>query len=418
MSQPVTALRVVSGVHLQQLRRVADGLVIAVAVSLPWSTSATSILVVLWLLAVLPTLSLAELRVALATPAGALPVLLVIVAALGMLWADVSWAERADGLSAFAKLAVIPLLIAQFRRSHWGQWVANAFLASSALLLFASWTLVLLGIHVTGKNPGVPVKDYISQGAVFTICMFALLDFAHADWKGGRWRRAAVLALSGLLFLVNMLYVVTSRTALVVIPILSLLFCLTRIGWKKSAWILAAGILVIVAAYGSSPYLRDRVTHPFVLLGTDGNPTSSGERMAFWTMSVRAIGAAPVIGHGTGAIKDTFLRQGSDTAVNPHNQLFAVGIQLGAVGMAVLIAMWAAHWLLFLNSSFASWFGLVVVTQNIVSSLFNSHVSDFTHGWIYVFGVGVAAGLVLRRAQKRPVVGARNDRETEAVVAL
>jgi hypothetical protein len=78
----------------------------------------------------------------------------------------------------------------------------------------------------------------------------------------------------------------------------------------------------------------------------------------------------------------------------------------------VLIAMWVAHWLLFLNSSFAGWFGLVVVTQNIVSSLFNSHLSDFTHGWIYVFGVGVAAGVVLRRASRRAVVGTR-----EAVVA-
>ena len=67
MSQSVMALRVVSGLHLQQLRRVADGLVIAVAVSLPWSTSATSTLVVLWLLAVLPTLSFAELRAALHT---------------------------------------------------------------------------------------------------------------------------------------------------------------------------------------------------------------------------------------------------------------------------------------------------------------------------------------------------------------
>jgi len=41
---------------------VADGLVAAIAVSLPWSTSATGILVGLWLLALLPTLDLASLR--------------------------------------------------------------------------------------------------------------------------------------------------------------------------------------------------------------------------------------------------------------------------------------------------------------------------------------------------------------------
>jgi hypothetical protein len=34
--------------------------------------------------------------------------------------------------------------------------------------------------------------------------------------------------------------------------------------------------------------------------------------------------------------------------------------------------------------------------QNIVSSLFNSHLFDFTQGWLYVFGVGVVGGVVLR----------------------
>jgi len=49
---------------------------------------------------------------------------------------------------------------------------------------------------------------------------------------------------------------------------------------------------------------------------------------------------------------------------------------------------------------------LVVVTQNVVSSLFNSHLFDFTQGWIYVFGVGVAGGVVLRQrddvSEERP----------------
>jgi O-antigen ligase len=35
--------------------------------------------------------------------------------------------------------------------------------------------------------------------------------------------------------------------------------------------------------------------------------------------------------------------------------------------------------------------------QNIVSSLFNSHLFDFTSGWLYVFGVGVLGGMVLRQ---------------------
>ena len=31
-----------------------------------------------------------------------------------------------------------------------------------------------------------------------------------------------------------------------------------------------------------------------------------------------------------------------------------------------------------------------------ISSLFNSHLFDFTHGWAYVIGVGIAGGTVPR----------------------
>ena len=47
----------------------------------------------------------------------------------------------------------------------------------------------------------------------------------------------------------------------------------------------------------------------------------------------------------------------------------------------------------------------MVVTQNIVTSLFNSHLFDFTAGWTYVFGVGVAGGMVLRQRSGAPAKG-------------
>ena len=87
---------------------------------------------------------------------------------------------------------------------------------------------------------------------------------------------------------------------------------------------------------------------------------------------------------------------------NPHNQIFAVAIQLGLVGTGLLFAMWIAHLLLFRGGGPAGLIGLVVVVQNIVSSLFNSHLSDFTQGWTYVFGVGILGGLVLRGSRSPP----------------
>ena len=52
--------------------------------------------------------------------------------------------------------------------------------------------------------------------------------------------------------------------------------------------------------------------------------------------------------------------------------------------------------------------GLVIVVQNFISSLLNSHLFDFHEGWIYVLGVGVAGGIVARAQRGSGSAQARN----------
>src|ERR1700675_2153614 len=166
-----------AGKFAARLATVADWLAVGLAASLPWSTSATSILVVLWLLALVPTLELAALRRELHTAAGGLPVLLWLLAAAGMTWADVAWAERIAGLEGFLKLLAIPFLLAHFRRSDNGARVLMAFLIACTLLLAISYFLALWpGLAWRGVRGGfgVPVKDYIAQSGEFAICVFVL----------------------------------------------------------------------------------------------------------------------------------------------------------------------------------------------------------------------------------------------------
>ena len=122
----------------------------------------------------------------------------------------------------------------------------------------------------------------------------------------------------------------------------------------------------------------------------DANTVSStGEHLEFLKKSWRIVGEAPLIGHGTGSIAQEFRRAkvgetgaASEAPVNPHNQIFAVAIQLGLLGAAVLLAMWAAHLMLFRGGGLVAWIGMIIVVQNIVSSLFNSHLFDFSQGWL------------------------------------
>jgi O-antigen ligase len=132
-------------------------------------------------------------------------------------------------------------------------------------------------------------------------------------------------------------------------------------------------------------------------------PTSMGLRLEFWRKSLRFFAEAPVLGHGTGSIRSLFeeaavAQTGASAAVigNPHNQTLNVAIQWGAAGVVVLYAMWLVHLLLFRGEGLAAWVGLMVVVQNIFTSLFNSHLFDFNEGWIYVLGVGIAGGMLRR----------------------
>jgi hypothetical protein len=63
--------------------------------------------------------------------------------------------------------------------------------------------------------------------------------------------------------------------------------------------------------------------------------------------------------------------------------------------------MWWQHYRLFRPGSLIAWFGVLVVAQNAISSLLNSHLFDFAEGWIYVVGVGVAGGAMLKSERTR-----------------
>jgi O-antigen ligase len=296
--------------------------------------------------------------------------------------------------------------------------VLIGFLASCVVLLIASFVMIPWPqLHPRGPTlEGVPVKSYIVQGLEFAMCVAVLLEIARVKAAARQWQSAAVFAALGLAFLADVFFVNTGRTTLVIIPALLVVYGVWRSGWKGFVGASLAAAILASAVWFASPYVRERVTAIYtetVSYEQHNDASSSGTRIEFWKKSLRFIASAPLFGHGTGSIVDQFKRaeagQGASAipSSNPHNQTFAVGIQLGFAGMIVLWAMWLSQLLLFRGAGLAAWTGLVIVASNIVGSLFNSFIFDFTEGWIYVFGVGVAAGMVRRSpdAAAKPAQG-------------
>jgi O-antigen ligase len=391
--------------------RHADRLAVAVAASLPWSTSATGLLVVIWLIALLPTINLNDLRAQLAHPAGGVPVVFAMLMLLGVLWADATVAERIAAAKAYAKLLLIPLFMLQFRRSDRGDWVVGAFLASCMVLLVASWIQHAFPILTPrGVWPGVPVKSYLVQNTEFLICAFAVGHLGIAAWRRGQRAFALALAALAIAFLANLAFVVTARATLVAFPVLLVLFALQCFGWRGTVSVVVAGSVFAGIVWMASSHLRMRagaVLEEVQQYRQENAENSSGFRLAFWKTSLGFVAASPIVGHGVGSIEPMFRKvtagqtgaAGTVTS-NAHNQTLEVAVQTGLIGVSLLYAMWIAHILLFWRGGLAAWLGMAVVVNGLVGSLFLSYLTDFSTGWIYVLGVGVLGGMVQKEVSR------------------
>ena len=395
--------------------RAADILAVLVALSLPWSTSLVAIFITVFLLSLIPAFDAKHFVQALKQPASVAPVALFAVALLGMLWAsDISWTARLHGLAPVAKLLLIPFFIYQFEKSGRGLWVAIAFLASCTVVMLASWLIAIDPQLVLepGKAAGVPVKNPIAQSQEFALCAFGVLGAAGYFFQGRSKKLAMLMAALAAAFLANMVFVATSRTVLVCIPVLLAVFAIVHLKRRGAMILLIVALAAIAAAWSTSPYLRWRASALFSEYQQyqDTNAVNStGQRLEYWRKSIKFIEAAPLFGHGTGSTKALFERDAigqtgvsAEVIGNPHNQTLNVAIQWGVLGLLALYAIWIAHLSVFLSpSGLAAWIGLVAVVENFVSSLFNSHLFDFTEGWIYVLAVGVAGGMVFRERARR-----------------
>jgi O-antigen ligase len=395
--------------------KAADIIAVLIALSLPWSTSLVGILNVIWIIAVVPTIDPQELTALVKRPICIFPLALFVLALVGTLWSDAAWGVRLHAVSPTAKLLMLPLLFYHYARSERGIWVFKAFLISCALLMVMSW-IVAFDPGITLKSTtdplerGIFVKNYIDQSQEFVLCAVVIAFPVITLLREQKIAPALLLSALALSFLVNMAFVVVSRTALVTMPIMLAVFALLHLRWRSIAVIACLIAVLAGVAWTTSPQLRKTVgtfSRDYRLYKEQNIPTSAGLRIEFWEKSLRFFAEAPIVGHGTGSTLGLFEQAAvghtgaaAEVIGNPHNQTLNVAVQWGVIGIIVLYAMWLSHLLLFRGEGLMAWIGLMVVVQNIFTSLFNSHIFDFHEGWMYVLGAGVAGGTVLQAKRR------------------
>ena len=398
----------------------SDFFLILLVLSLPWSTSLTSIFGVAFLVTMAPYFDANAFVQSIKRPASIFPVALFAIAAVGTLWSDAPWGARLYAVGPAAKLVMVPLLFYHFERSSRGVRVFKAFLVSCIALLAMS-LLVAYNPHLALKTTdeyGVPIKNYIDQSQEFALCAVALAYPVLAMLRAGRTGPALLLGAIAIGFVANMMFVTISRTMLLAMPVMLAVFGLMHLRWRVNIIILAAAAALAGLAWLASPQLQQRIdsiSSQYQLYKEHGQSNSVGQRLEFYRKSLRFFTEAPIIGHGTGSIERLFQQAAvgqtgaaAEIIRNPHNQTLNVAVQWGALGVVTLYAMWFSHLMLFRGGGLMAWIGLLVVVQNFFTSLFNSHIFDFSEGWMYVLGVGIAGGMVLKgpTSETREAAGA------------
>ena len=385
--------------NLRIARQVAA---IATAFFLPLSTSGTAIGVSIFAVLAIITLDAGRFAATSRSAAAWLPAALFALILIGVTWSTEPLPVALKWVGPYLKLLLIPLVMATAFSRRDALQIAFGFLAACSILLLLSWSSVIWPGGPWGwfKVPGVPVKDNAVQSGEFVLCAFGLAYAGLELWNENR-RRAGLALLWAMLFFANVMVIYISKTGVLMAATLLVLFLIETQGWRRGIAITIPVAIVIAIALSFSPAAKARL-HEFLSgaepLHANYDNFSTAARVYFWKQSGHLIASAPVLGHGTGSIASLYRNLDQSKAFgyipDPHNQFLHTTLQVGLVGGALLIAMWLAHLVLFWGSGPIRAIGLAIVVQNILGSLFNSHISTVTQGTLYCLGVGLIGALI------------------------
>ena len=207
---------------------------------------------------------------------------------------------------------------------------------------------------------GVPLKDNAVQSGCFALCAFALAlgGVTHLGWGQPEARsRNDCLGLGipcGHLYDFHF----EDRRPYDGRHLLGYLSYMLRVGERSLLIAAPIALVVAIALWSSAPAQRRLAEIATDIHAVDRNKGSSeatvstASRLDFWSKAVEFIKEAPLFGHGTGSTKSLYQSLEAtrpspygEAVPDPHNQFFAIAIQVGLVGGAILLVMWAVHFL-------------------------------------------------------------------------
>lgn len=318
--------------------------------------------------------------------------------ALGAAYSNAPSAQISNFLGKYAKLLIIPILVASLDSEKWRRRAIGAFLVATMFAMAVSYAR-LFGLLPLFADPNQPYAAFQNRITFGTYLAFAtyLFTWRSIHDRSHRWMWVTAALVSG----VCVLMVNNARTGYVILFALVILLFFQKYRFKGIALGIITVSLISSVAMMASPIGRERVMrtiqhYEIYEAGKGAKETSTGLRLEFYKYSFKAILKHPLLGSGTGSFPSEYAKAiAGSTDVrtsNPHNEYLLTAVQLGLLGLAVLILLGQSIWNAaqrLPDPSKAALEGLLVTIS--VGCLFNSQLLDAGEGRFFV----VIAGLLL-----------------------
>ena len=227
--------------------------------------------------------------------------------------------------------------------------------------------------------------------------LFTWLGYITAN----RWGRALWYSLA-LLAVVNVTLMVQGATGYLVVGALAILLGSQHMGWRGGVGMFLAIAVLLVAALAVPNPFQERIDKIQREL-QDWNPsgstrTSTGLRLEFYQNSLAVAAQHPLIGVGTGGFPKAYAAQvagtGKSETRNPHNEFLHIAIQVGILGVVLLVALFVFQWRLAARLPSPMYRGLAhgLVITMVIGCMFNSFLLDHTEGLFYAWLTGLLYG--------------------------
>lgn len=268
---------------------------------------------------------------------------------IGLINTSSTWAQAATDLHKRHWLMITPFFMMIINDDCWRRRVLNAFLWSMVFTLF----LVLLkyaGFDIIG----ILLNKHRPEGNIFFehIVQNFFLSIAAFVFGYRALFHETLRPLNGILFLLMtccVLFLSASRTGYVAMVLLIAYLALLKFRAKGLLIGALSGVLLLTAAWFGSITFRNSIKNipeQYQRYQHGDTMTSVGQRVGMWENALTLIRQRPLLGYGTGGIRDAMQQHLSQQEINrsglanyvessPVNFL----LQFGIIGFCVFLLM-------------------------------------------------------------------------------